>query len=596
MSATETQLFSPSYFVDQQAEQHKSGFWHLLTMVRPHYWLMTLTIGSGILNQGLTIASAAVGAYLVGLAVVARSITPLLPWLVALGLLVLGRAVMAWVEMWLAHDLAYRILADIRGRLYWALEQLAPSYLLDRRSGDVAAAAMGDAETLEWFYAHTVGSAIVAVIVALAALIVLAVVHWTLSLVLLPWIVLVVTVPFWFTRRAARQGERLRSQLGEVNADVVQGLREVVAFGQDCIQLEKLGRRNVALVDAQLAQGKRVGLEKAITNAFVASGMLSVLALSATLVSQGILAGPLFPVSILLAVGIFVPIVTVTDVMKNLNVTFASADRIFAILEHPPLVQDQVQTAPPPPIEPRVRFNSVTFRYGPTLPNALDEVSFEVQPGETVALVGHSGAGKSTCMHLLLRFWDVTQGSITVGGHDLRDFPQADLRSLITLVPQDIYLFDNSVRENLRLGRPEASDAEVEEAARAALAHEFISQLPQGYDTNAGERGMQLSGGQRQRIAIARALLKDAPILVMDEAVSNLDTENERTLQSAMARLREGRTTVVIAHRLSTIRTADRIVVLEDGRVAEIGTHQELLARQGVYSRLIASQQEGILN
>ena len=236
----------------------------------------------------------------------------------------------------------------------------------------------------------------------------------------------------------------------------------------------------------------------------------------------------------------------------------------------------------------------MSFRYRPSEPpDALGSVSFGVAPGETVALVGHSGAGKSTSAHLLLRFWDVTGGSVSIGGHDVREMPQHVWRELVTFVPQDTYLFHTSVAENIRLGRPDATDDEVRTAARQALADEFITALPDGYDTLVGERGAKLSGGQRQRIALARAVIKDSPILVMDEPVSNLDAESERELAVAMAQARKGRTVLVIAHRLSTIKTADRLVVLDRGRVAEVGRHDDLVAAGGTYARLVSSQQAG---
>ena len=575
-----------------------SGFWQLLRILRPYYWLMGITILTGILNHGFMIAAAGIGAFMVGKVATGASAESLYVSAFVLGGVVAGRTVAAWAEMWLAHDLAYRILAELRIWLYQALDRLAPGYLIERRSGDLSGAAMADVDTIEWFYAHTVGSFIVAVVVPLGALIALAAMHWLLPLALLPATLAVATVPFWLRRRAADQGRRLRENLGSLNAEVVdgiQGLREVVAFGQGKRFLKGLLKSSRSLVGAQVDHGRRAGGEHAVTSVLITLGMVSIVIAAAYLVSSGSLSPALYPVVIILAIFIFGPVTNVTSIAESLGVVFAAADRVFALLNQPAPVRDTEGTTHPGQVEHRIEFKAVSFHYAPELPPALDAASFSVEPGESVALVGHSGAGKSTCIHLLMRFWDVTDGAITIGGHDVRAFPQSALRDLIAWVPQDIYLFNMTIRENIRLARPDALDAEVEEAARIALAHDFIMRMPQGFETNAGERGVQMSGGQRQRIAIARAVLKDAPILVMDEAVSNLDAENERLLREAMARVRAGRTSLTIAHRLSTIRSADRIIVLEKGRRVEEGPHDSLLAAGGVYADLIDFQQRAIL-
>ena len=571
-----------------------SGFWQLLRILRPYYWLMGITVLTGILNHGFMIAAAGIGAFMVGVVATGAAAEALSASAFALAGVVAGRAVAAWAEMWLAHDLAYRILAELRVWLYQALDRLAPGYLLDRRSGDLSAAAMADVDTIEWFYAHTVGTFIVAVVVPLGAFFTLAAMHWLLPLALLPATLAVATVPFWLRKRAAAHGRRLRETLGSLNAEVVdgvQGLREVVAFGQGQRFLAGLLRSSRNLVGAQVAHGRRAGGEQAVTSALITLGMVSIVVAAAFLVSAGSLSPALYPVAIILAIFIFGPVTSITGIAKNLGVVFAAAERVFAVLNAPAPVSDTAAAPPPGPVDPCIEFRAVSFHYGPDLPVALDTASFSVGPGESVALVGHSGAGKSTCIHLLMRFWDVTEGAITIGGHDVRTFPQSALRELIAWVPQDVYLFNMTIRENIRLARPDALDEQVEEAAKASMAHDFIVRMPHGFDTNAGERGVRMSGGQRQRIAIARALLKDAPILVMDEAVSNLDSENERLLRAAMARVRAGRTSLVIAHRLSTIRSADRIVVLENGRVVESGPHDSLLAAKGVYANLVAFQQ-----
>ncbi len=569
----------------------------LLRLLSPrHQRLVGAAVGTGILHHLLVLASAATSAWLVGRALDGAAIAELRTGLVVLALLVAPTALTPLLESKLAHVAAFEVLADVRNRVYEAFERLAPAYLLERRSGDLGATVTDDVEQLELFYAHTLTPLAVAAAAPIAALAALTWFHWSLPLALAPPLVLILTVPSWLRRRAQAQGTELRTRVADLSAEAastVQGLRELVSFGAGSRQQRRIAKADDRLLAAKVAHGRRSGVEHAIVEALTVAGLLAVLVTAAALVERGALGPALSPVAVVVALTTFAPVIAVTDVARDLSVVSASADRIGEVLGAAPSVTDLVGEPPPGPIESQVRFDRVSFGYAPGLPDAVAEVSFAIEAGETVALVGASGAGKSTCANLLLRLWDVTGGAITIGGHDLRAFPQESVRELITLVPQDVYLFATSVRENIRLGRPGASDREVAQAAAAALADEFITGLPDGYDTVPGEMGAQLSGGQRQRIAIARALLKDAPILVLDEAVSNLDVVSEREVAEAVTRVRRGRTTLVIAHRLSTIEGTDRIVVLAGGRVAEVGSHAELVARDGVYAALIRSQLTG---
>ena len=552
-----------------------------------------LGIVTGIIYQLVAIAGAAIGAYLVSLAFTGVPPDRVLPWIFVLVTLVLLRAAMSYGEMWYAHKAAYGILAQLRVKLYRAIERIAPAYLMNKRIGDLSSTLMADVETLEWFYAHTYGATIIASVVPVIILITISVlIHPLVAIVLIPWIMLTLSVPFWFKKMADEDGRTIRENLAKVNAEVmdgIQGIKEILSFGYESWYLKKIKAANKALTSVQVKYGSRLGIESGLLNSFMAAGLLSVTGVSLYLILNGRMGAEWYAVSIILSIYVFTPVIAIGNMARSFGIMQSSTDRVFAVLETPETVKD-IENNGEMHDTIDISFDHVDFRYKDDLPPVLTDVSFRILPGETVALAGHSGAGKSTCANLLLRFWDVNSGCIRVGNCDIRNLKQKDLRSHISVVPQDVYLFNCSIIDNIRLGSPDASFEDVIRAAVDARIHDFIMSLPRKYDTVVGERGMQLSGGQRQRIAIARALLKDAPILLMDEAVSNLDSKNEEELGQAINNLRKNRTTMVIAHRLSTILMADRIVILENGRVMQTGKHEELIKENGAYSSLIKSQ------
>jgi thiol reductant ABC exporter CydC subunit len=500
-----------------------------------------------------------------------------------------------YLESWLAHDLAYRLLAELRVHVYQLLDRLAPAYLFRRRSGDLVSLVTADVETVELFFAHTIAPGFVAVMVPGTVLAVLAYFAWPLALVLLPFLLAVGLSPFIAGRVQERLGRDFRAQLGVVNAqmvDSVQGLKEIVAFSCGARQLASIRANGEGMKRVRLRFLNHLSFENVLVEGLMGVGSLAVLTSGAVLVSQGSLAAAVLPLLTLLAQASFVPVSEIAKIGKELADSLASARRLFAVEDEPVPVADGPGVAlalgTHGAEQPLIQYDGVSFAYGPDEPLALRHLSFALQSGQTVALVGRSGSGKTTTAHLLMRFWDAKEGRILLGGHDLRDFGLDELRRRMALVSQDTYLFNTTVRENLRIGHSTATDEELMEAARQANAHEFISRLPQGYDTMIGERGVQLSGGQRQRLSIARAILKDAPILILDEATSHLDSENERLVHQVLKRLMAGRTTLMIAHRLSTVREADNLVVLDEGAVVEQGTHEALVHKGGVYARLVA--------
>jgi ATP-binding cassette, subfamily B, bacterial len=563
----------------------------LIGFIVPYRRALAITVLSGIGRVAAFIAVGIIGALIVA---AVRSGAAYDGLLIALLVIAPLAGLLHGIESGLAHDMAFRLLADMRIALFAKLDALAPAYLLRRRSGDLVGLATQDVETIEYFYAHTVAPAIVAILVPGAVLVALAIAAWPVAVALLPFLLYAALVPVLARRRIDRLGAQSREALGGLTAhvgDTIQGLSELVAF-------QATGRRRagfLALVDdfhvIRLDFFRDLSAQAAQLEIATGLGGLAVAIVGALMVSAGRLEPTLLPLLTLLAVAAFLPVSEIANVGRQLADTFASSRRLQAVHSEPVPVTDGA--ALPPRLAEggaAVRFAAVGFAYPGARRAALDQVDLEISPGATVALVGPSGAGKTTAANLLLRFWDPAEGAITLDGQDLRDYRLDDLRRRIALVAQDTYLFNDTLRANVLLARPEADPAAVDQAIERAALAEFVASLPDGLDTRVGERGVQLSGGQRQRVAIARAFLKNAPVLILDEATSHLDAISEALVRKALDALMRNRTTIVIAHRLSTIRAADLIAVLDGGRLVETGTHAALLARRGLYAELIERQ------
>ena len=523
-------------------------------------------------------------------------------WLIALSTVAVVAAVFHWLESWLAHDMAFRMLSEMRIDLFRKLDSLAPAFMLRRRSGDLIHLATHDIEMVEYFFAHTITPVFVAILVPTLVLGLLASFDPMLALGLLPFLLLVVFMPVVLRSRIDRLAGRAREVLGALSAHTVeslQGLGELLAY-----QATRQRRAQFVELIAQHHR-ERIPFFKEMVRHIVITDLLTVVAglvvilISVALVSVGKLDAVYLPLLALASMGAFLPVVEISDAGRQLADTFAATNRLIQVHDSEPAVSDDAtlvsenQVSLPHGRALEIDFDDLNFHYDQQDQPALKQVNLHIPAGSTVAIVGASGAGKSTIAHLLLRFWDPQQGEIRIAGHDIRQLSLEHLRLHVALVAQDTYLFNDSLRANLLMARPEASEAELMQAVQRAELMDFVERLPQGLDTRVGERGYALSGGQRQRVSIARAFLRDAPILVLDEATSHLDALSEQAVHHALKELMQDRTTLVIAHRLATVRDADQIVVMDGGRVLERGTHHELLQKQAAYAQLLQYQMTG---
>ncbi|ARP80125.1 thiol reductant ABC exporter subunit CydC [Bordetella genomosp. 8] len=560
----------------------------LLAVVRPWRGTLIATIFLGVARVAAYIGVGVLSALVVAAVRDGRDTGGLV---VALLVAAPLAALFHWLESWLAHAMAYRLLGDMRVHLYDKLERLAPAYLLRRRSGDLVALATQDVEMIEYFYAHTIAPAIVALLVPLTVLGFLFAFSWPVAITLLPFLAYALFAPVRGRRHVDALGDKARAALGEMSAhatDTIQGLAELTAFQATdrcrtnfLALAERYGLRRLDILRDLSGQAARFEVAMGL-------GGLAVAVVGALQVSAGALDAGMLPLLILISLATFLPVSEISQVSRQLADTIAASRRLHVVNHEPEPVQDGPRPAPRAAEGLSLAFDHVSFAYPGKRDDTLKDLSFDVPAGAMTAIVGPSGAGKSTVASLLLRFWDPAQGAIRVGGIDVRELQLDGLRECVALVTQDTYLFNETLEANIRLARPDASDAELRTALEQAALTDFVRALPDGLATKVGERGMQLSGGQRQRISIARAFLKNAPVLILDEATSHLDTLSELRIRRSLQLLMRNRTTLVIAHRLSTIREADLILVLQEGRLAQSGTHDALLERQGFYARASA--------
>jgi ABC-type multidrug transport system fused ATPase/permease subunit len=517
------------------------------------------------------------------------------PYLMIAIALIAVRAVAIALQGGAMSGASVRITTDLRIRLTRAILRLGPGWVARERSGELEAVMVDGVERLDAYFRLFLAKVVVAAITAVAVVGVVIVIDPVVGLVIAGFALALILLPSAEYRalghRMAFWSESYRPLAAEF-VDDLQGMATLKTFGVARRRGEELFARSADVRDAAIRLVRVSGMFSSLMTFAAGAGGAAGLAVGAFRLSDGHLTTQQLLLILLLAGECFLPAREIHDAIHLAVWGMSKVERAFSVLNAEPALDTTAPAAAHTvaPTGPALGFEDVVFRYRPDAAPAIDHVSFSVERGETLAIVGASGAGKTTIASLLLRFFDPEEGRITLDGVDVRSLAPDDARARIALVPQDTFLFHASVRDNLLLADASAGEDELIAAARSAKSAGFVEGLPEGYDTVVGERGLRLSGGERQRIAMARALLKNAPILILDEATSNVDVATESEIQSSLEDLRRGRTTLIIAHRLSTVRDADRILVLDHGRIVEEGSHDALLRREGRYARLVATQ------
>ena len=573
----------------------KGRFRKFISYYKPYKKIFILDMVCAMLAAGVTLVFPMITRYITGVILVAEPIE--LGKIYQLGLLMLVLVVIEFFcnfyVTYQGHVMGTYMERDIRNELFEHYQKLSFSFYDEQKTGQLMSRITNDIFSLTELYHHGPEDIVISLIKFVGAFIILSSIHLKLTLIVFAFIPVMGGFAYYYNKKMKKAYKRNKQRIGDINArieDNLSGIRVVKSFTNESQEMDKFQVENMNFVDSKRNSYLYMAKYHSGLGVFTSMITIAVIFFGALFISQEAITTPDLIAFVLYIANLIEPVKKLINFTEQFQEGATGFERFMEILEVQPDIQDKADAVELKDVQGHVCFEDVAFRYNDKSEYVLKHIQLDVQPGEYIALVGSSGVGKTTICSLLPRFYEVSEGRIMIDGQDIRDVKLASLRQNIGIVQQDVYLFAGTIMDNIRYGKFNATDEEVIEAAKKANAHEFIMALPEGYDTDCGQRGVKLSGGQKQRLSIARVFLKNPPILIFDEATSALDNESEHIVQESLESLAAHRTTFVIAHRLSTIKNAKRICVLTSNGIEEEGTHEELLAKQGQYAYLYNMQ------